>query len=497
MKKIYLIYDDITKPTDKLKEIIGNSRFSEIIYKRESLESITLKNIEKIPSISESFYLKCSKELKNLQLQIKNNTFDSKILHIFSNSVITDFEKFDLLINILHPSNSNILITNESGKMLMLFFNNTSDYINYLEVKTNNLSILNLKNIQNTCLYDISNYKNLTHYLSRSFNVRYFNFISCDNDIVTKKSFDKIKMKKEHDFYYFLPENLRNWFVKPYDYNEDKEYAYYSMQHYNMPDMAIRWTHKALSLKEFDLFLKKAFQFINQRSKKTVGLEKVKEIKNNLYVEKLQQRIEKLQQHKEFHIIDSYIKTCTKYKDIDEIIEYYKDLYFKITNPYTPNNILVIGHGDFCFSNILYDEQDELFKLIDAKGALNEQDLWTDEYYDIVKLSHSICGLYDFFNNNLYKIEAKNNKTTKLTINFENSEYIELFKKYLIENNFDYNLVRIYEASLFLSMLPLHMDYPDKVFGFLLNGLNILKDLEQSFELSKPDERQKEAARTK
>ena len=47
------------------------------------------------------------------------------------------------------------------------------------------------------------------------------------------------------------------------------------------------------------------------------------------------------------------------------------------------------------------------------------------------------------------------------------------------ENGFDYVTVRLYEASLFLSMLPLHMDNVQKTFGFLLNGIKILKEVEE------------------
>ena len=45
------------------------------------------------------------------------------------------------------------------------------------------------------------------------------------------------------------------------------------------------------------------------------------------------------------------------------------------------------------------------------------------------------------------------------------------------ENGFDYLSVRLYEASLFLSMLPLHIDNPHKVFGFILNAKNILEEI--------------------
>ena len=37
--------------------------------------------------------------------------------------------------------------------------------------------------------------------------------------------------------------------------------------------------------------------------------------------------------------------------------------------------------------------------------------------------------------------------------------------------------VRIYEVSLFLSMLPLHMDNPYKVLGFILNARKIMEEI--------------------
>ena len=57
--------------------------------------------------------------------------------------------------------------------------------------------------------------------------------------------------------------------------------------------------------------------------------------------------------------------------------------------------------------------------------------------------------------------------------------YVARFKEYLEQHGFAYELVRLYEASLFLSMLPLHIDNPHKVFGFLLNGIAILREVNE------------------
>lgn len=95
-------------------------------------------------------------------------------------------------------------------------------------------------------------------------------------------------------------------------------------------------------------------------------------------------------------------------------------------------------------------------------------------------MSHSICGRYDFFNNGLFEIKVNEEFSYDLEIPFDNSGFIKNFKRKLEENGFDYLTVRIYEASLFLSMLPLHIDNPHKVFGFILNVKNILEEIKEN-----------------
>ena len=173
------------------------------------------------------------------------------------------------------------------------------------------------------------------------------------------------------------------------------------------------------------------------------------------------------------------IKDGTNFNSIDEIVALYKEIYLKETKKLYKQNkyVSVIGHGDVFFANMLYSKEVNLLRLIDPKGVLEEKDLWTDPYYDIAKLSHSICGNYDFFNVDEYDIELNKDMKFNLNIHFDNRSYKEIFKEYLSSNGFDYTLVRVYEASLFLSMLPLHIDNIHKVFGFLLNAINILEEI--------------------
>jgi hypothetical protein len=168
-----------------------------------------------------------------------------------------------------------------------------------------------------------------------------------------------------------------------------------------------------------------------------------------------------------------------KEESIDALVDKYFNLKSKIEARNQYPKISVIGHGDPCFANALYNKSTRTLKFIDPKGALTEEELWTNPYYDIAKLSHSVCGRYDFFNNALFDIGINEQFECELHIDFDNSKYIRIFREKLEQNGYDYLTVRLYEASLFLSMLPLHIDYPHKVFGFILNVKNILEEIEK------------------
>ena len=287
-------------------------------------------------------------------------------------------------------------------------------------------------------------------------------------------------MKMEYNYYWLLPEHMKSFMVMPYDYQETPEWASYTMERMPMTDIAIRWTHGAIDNEELKNILDKTFYFLNNRAQKQVSKEEYQKTRNALYLDKLDQRIQDLKKLPEYQQLSQMITSGTDFDSIDSVIEYYKKLYSKIIKTTKTPSISVIGHGDVFFANMLYSKELNLLRLIDPKGALKEADLWTDPYYDVAKLSHSICGNYDFFNTNSYSINLNRSMHFELSVFFDNTKAKDIFREYLAKNGYNYTLVRIYEASLFLSMLPLHIDNPHKVFGFILNAINILKEVEQN-----------------
>ncbi len=132
----------------------------------------------------------------------------------------------------------------------------------------------------------------------------------------------------------------------------------------------------------------------------------------------------------------------------------------------------MIGHGDPCFSNILYSKTNQFLKLVDPRGASSEDDLYTDPYYDVAKLSHSVLGNYDFINHGKFDIEI--GETLGLRLQLEEPaaalDGADCSSTGSTSPASIPTLTRLCEASLFISMLPLHIDRPRNVLAFAINA---------------------------
>lgn len=472
MRKVVIVYDNTVVPNRKIQTIIGNQKYGEIVLKRETLFEKYNKIFEGEECIENVVILNSIEDKEKLIDKLSQYN-DTNFMHIFSNVIYTNKEELSIIIQKACYVEENIVV--KSTDTGIIIYRNLNDYKFFLQ--NSKMEESKYGEMESESFVNLEKYNEFLKYISGGFDARFFNSIKSNDNVVIKSSKDKEKMKKEYTYYQLLPDEMKKWMIMPYNYQESEERASYTMERLFVPDLAIRWTHLAIDEDEIRNILEKSFYYIETRKSKKVDKKKAKEVADKLYIDKLLERIKKLKQHKLYPVFDAYIKNGTSYYDIDEVVNEYLTLY----NKYCKNeDELVIGHGDLCFSNMLYNNDVNLLKLIDPKGATKEEELWTDKKYDIAKLSHSVCGLYDFFNCGKYNISLDNNMKFTLKINFDNEKYKKIFKEYLGENGYDYKEIRICEISLFLSMLPLHMDYPKKVFGFLLNAINIIHEVEEN-----------------
>lgn len=330
---------------------------------------------------------------------------------------------------------------------------------------------------------DISDYRRCLRYMSGGFDARHFNAVEADRDTVTKRSENVEKIRAEHDFYYLLTPAMRRWFVAPYDLSVESGEASYKMERLYVADVALQWIHGSIGLSDFRLLLDATFAFLDARPRRKVSVSEVAGAVDSLYLAKLEERVQALKELPQSRRIEGLLANGTRYSGLDQVLAAYRRHFDRHRSSLLVRPELTIGHGDLCFSNMLFERHSALLKLIDPKGAREEAQLWTHAGYDLAKLSHSILGDYDWINNAQYRIEVSHDDRLELEI-LDGGAPLAALKQEFIDRlerrGIDPRVVRTCEASLFLSMLPLHIDRPNKVLALLLNATRILDELDRN-----------------
>ncbi len=480
--KTIVIYDDTGRKSEVITDIIGEKGFGDVVVKKHCLEEYYRAEIEKLYSDVVWKKVHSIFEYSDLikQLEIFNMQ-EARVIHCFSNYIFSDASLAKLSFEKLSYIDEPFAAMDGNRAVAALF----PDLDSYFAFCKNIIAgrkawdlIKELEehfNIQG--MVDIGIISNFIQCVTGNFDSRYFNSLKGNEYTLVKSSSNKKKIKAEYDFYHLLPEDMKHWFVMPFNYQETDEAASYTMERLHMTDLAIKWVHGSMDESEFESLMDKYFYFFKCRHSKACDDLEYKNCADSLYIKKVNDRIADLKKLPDYEKIERLLAGNVDIT-IDSLVERYFKLKATIESRNNYPKEMVIGHGDPCFANTLYNKSTQTLKFIDPKGASKEEDLWTNPYYDIAKLSHSVCGKYDFFNNGLFDIRISEDFTYDLEIPFDNTKYMRIFKKKVEEKGFDYLTVRIYEASLFLSMLPLHIDNPHKVFGFILNVDRILKEIE-------------------
>ncbi len=147
-------------------------------------------------------------------------------------------------------------------------------------------------------------------------------------------------------------------------------------------------------------------------------------------------------------------------------------------------NMSAVIHGDFCFPNILYDFRREMIRVIDPRGQsfAGEDTIFGDFRYDLAKLRHSLEG-YDQIIYGRFSIL----RPTAYSLSLEmplmevTSGCWRGFESHTVGGlSIATPEIRSIVILLFLAMLPLHSDRPDRQLAFLARALELWIESESS-----------------
>ena len=152
----------------------------------------------------------------------------------------------------------------------------------------------------------------------------------------------------------------------------------------------------------------------------------------------------------------------------------------KINTMYDEDDNCLI-HGDLYFSNILYDSEKKIFKLIDPRGRWGNG-IAGDIKYDIAKIRHSVIGGFDTITNGLHSaIYSEKNGIFVDVYKPKNYESICEKLDLRIKERWDLDKIKIIEGLLFISMLPLHKDHFERQLALYSIGIQRLNEVLDNF----------------
>lgn len=319
---------------------------------------------------------------------------------------------------------------------------------------------------------------------------RSFNEIQIDKNIVTKTSSNTSKLRAESAWFSSLPAEIKVF--TPLFLGEtlsDGRYAY-RLGHEYIPAVSELFVFGRLGIGAWRRIFAACDEFLTACATAELETPTPRDF-SSLYGPKAFQRLEQFCQSSGTNLHTSWKINNRSAPSLMRIVEELDQLVQRDSPPKVG-----IFHGDFCFSNILYDFRKGTIKAIDPRGSCDDAtpSIVGDLKYDVAKLAHSALGLYDFIMADLFTCTSPSEN--EIDLQLPRDDLLKQIQSAFRERTFAaFSPTSIgIQASmglLFLSMLPLHSDSPNKQRALLARGISIYLDIahQSSADRALPHER--------
>lgn len=315
---------------------------------------------------------------------------------------------------------------------------------------------------------------------------RQFNNIAVDTSkgTLTKSSAFNNTLYNELEWYKSIPNKFKYLTPKLLEHEFILGVPHITMEYLDMPTLHELYITNRVSLNQWSKIISTLIKTSNEFRTEYIEVSPPERdsILYSMYVKKTIDRLEELRNDKVFsRFFDkTIIINGVGYPGLNYTIKMLpglvRDHLFNI-------DTLSVIHGDYFLANILYSEKG-FIRLIDPRGDFGGYTIYGDPRYDIAKLSHSFNGKYDFIVEDKFDVRLTGNFIDyKIKCSNTHERIKELFFSQL---NYNIEEIKLIEALLFLSMIPLHSDKPERQLVMLATGIEQLsKFLEELYDKRK------------
>ena len=138
------------------------------------------------------------------------------------------------------------------------------------------------------------------------------------------------------------------------------------------------------------------------------------------------------------------------------------------------NSVGAIVHGDFCFSNILYDVRTGVCKLIDPRGSFGRVGIHGDQRYDVAKLHHSLLGSYDHIVAGLYQFDLDGRDVRLKVFRTPAQERVCAQYRSQILEHWNTREIDLITGLIFASLPAMHTESADRQSAFVVQAIELL-----------------------
>ncbi|MCZ6673475.1 MAG: hypothetical protein O7C75_11125, partial [Verrucomicrobia bacterium] len=380
-------------------------------------------------------------------------------------------ESFQAITGFYYLSNYKLLKT----CILEAIHSHKTELSSVLESYMNNYPI-RAKQVQNW--FDFGHIDNLILAKRRLLQTRYFNQLDIDPilNTIKKKSKNNQKLQDELFWYLSLPDDLKVLTPRIVSNKIHHGYVEIVQEYYGYATLAELYVYSDWSAGPWESIIKKLFFILREFRRYESILDK--NDLHSMYISKTFSRLSLLSNSS--RIWSDLISRRYIFCDNQKLSNIY-DLHRQIIAYSCALSLKTKGyiiHGDFCFSNILYDVNSQIVRLVDPRGRFGKRSIYGDPRYDFAKLRQSIYGLYDFIMADLFEVTQESDSYyTQIYRNDKTKHIGDTFDRLLELEGFKLDEVKFLEGILFLSMVPLHKDQPNRQLMMYLTGLKLLNEL--------------------